>query len=317
MRRMLRKATPPALAAALLASTVVLTAFPAPASAQESDAQDAVPLDDAPSQQVRIEARRLENGRTEFALRPRDENGLWTDALLPDRRFFPVAATAGRWLVSGPIALRLASEEPGESQVQIWVRITARRLADDRIEFGLQRRTEGGRWADRLLPARRFFPTTAEVGRWLVSSPVTVTASPFDASAAGGGGRSGETLLAASFDRTCAVQPDGGVSCWGREGTRERLSASVLDDVLAVTIGDSTGGAVPHLCRARRRHRVVLGTGRSRGTGTRRRNGSPPAGEGSGNQGCGCRRRRRRPHLRGASQRTGDLLGGRLARAAR
>lgn len=247
MRRTLKKAMPAVLTAALLGSPVALGAFPSPAAAQEADVQDAVPLDDGPLRQMRIEARRLEDGRTEFALRPDEGNDLWADAILPDRRFFPVAATAGRWLVSGPITLQLAPEGPGQPEVRVWVRITARRLADDRIEFGLQRRGEGGRWGERLLPARRFFPTTAGVGRWLVSSPVTVTAPPLAAFATGGGGRSGETLLAASFDRTCAVRPDGGLSCWGREGTRERLSAAVLEDVLAVSIGDSTGGRF-HAC---------------------------------------------------------------------
>lgn len=243
VRRTLRNATLAVLAAALPA----LGTFPSAVAAQESAAQDAVPLDDRPSRRVHIEARRLENGRTEFALRPHDPSDFWEDLILPDKRFLPTDAPTGSWLVSTPITLRLAPEQPGEPEVRVWVRITARRLADDRIEFGLQRRTEGGRWGERLLPARRFFTTTAGVGRWLVSSPVTVTAPPFEAFAAGGGGRSGETLLAASFRGTCAVQPDGGVSCWGHEGSRERLSASVLDDVLAVTIGDSTAGRF-HTC---------------------------------------------------------------------
>ena len=215
--------------------------------AQEIPAEDALPLDEEPSQQVRIEARRLEDGRTEFALRPSGTGDFEEDLILPGRRFFPTEAATGRWLVSGPITLRLAPEEPGEAEVQIWVRITARRLADGRIEFGLQRRSEGGQWAERLLPARRLFPTSAGVGRWLVSSPLTVTAPGSGAFAAGGGGRSGETLLAASFDRTCAVRLDGHLTCWGHEGTRERLSAAVLEDVVAVTIGDSTGGQL-HTC---------------------------------------------------------------------
>ncbi len=215
--------------------------------AQQPAAEDALPLDEGSSQQVRIEARRLEDGRTEFALRLHGTGDSWGDLIVPGRRFFPTEAPTGRWLVSGPITLRPAPEEPGEPEMLLRVRITARRLADGRIEYGLQRRSEGGRWGERLLPARRFFPTTAEVGRWLVSSPVTVVAPAFEAFAAGDGGRSGETLLAASFRRTCAVQPEGGVTCWGHEGTRERLSASILEDVLAVSIGDSTGGRF-HTC---------------------------------------------------------------------
>ena len=48
-------------------------------------------------------------------------------------------------------------------------RIVARRLADGRTEFGFQPR--GG---ERVLPRVRYFPSTADVGRWLSSSPIEV-----------------------------------------------------------------------------------------------------------------------------------------------
>jgi len=48
-------------------------------------------------------------------------------------------------------------------------RIVARRLDDGRTEFGYQ--PQGG---DRILPASRYFPANATVGRWLSSSPVIV-----------------------------------------------------------------------------------------------------------------------------------------------
>ena len=48
-------------------------------------------------------------------------------------------------------------------------RIVAQRLADGRTEFGWQ--PSGGA---RVLPTQRYFPTDAEVGRWLNSSPVEV-----------------------------------------------------------------------------------------------------------------------------------------------
>ena len=54
------------------------------------------------------------------------------------------------------------------------VRIVARKLADGRIEFGLQQRDPDNTWGDRELPRVRFFPTTAGVNRWLVSSPLAV-----------------------------------------------------------------------------------------------------------------------------------------------
>ncbi len=54
-------------------------------------------------------------------------------------------------------------------------RITARRLADGRIEFGLQQRDTDS-WGERRLPRVRFFPTSAGTNRWLVSSPLDLTA---------------------------------------------------------------------------------------------------------------------------------------------
>ena len=58
-------------------------------------------------------------------------------------------------------------------------RISARRLADGRTEFSFEP-AQG----ERLLPATRFFPAGAEVGRWLYSSPIDVgTAGPIRLSA--------------------------------------------------------------------------------------------------------------------------------------
>ena len=204
-----------------------------------------------PEQWVRVEARRLEDGRTEFALRLHDAEDGWAERILPDRRFFPVAATTGRWLVSSPMTLNLRSVAPDGAAARLSVRITARLRADGRIEFGLQQRRADGEWGEHLLAARRMLPVDAHLGRWLVSSPLTVAPPRVGEFSAGGGARSGETLIAASFRRTCAVEPDGGVICWGEEGTRERLSAAVLEDVLTVSIGDSPRG-VFHTCALHR-----------------------------------------------------------------
>ena len=48
-------------------------------------------------------------------------------------------------------------------------RIVARRLEDGRTEFGY--RLEGG---ELVLPSKRFFPTSTQVGQWLNSTPVEV-----------------------------------------------------------------------------------------------------------------------------------------------
>ena len=68
----------------------------------------------------------------------------------------------------------VASQQSPDSDGAVEVRITARRLADGRVEFGLQQRSAPTtRWGNRQLPGIRYFPTTATVGRWLNSSPLT------------------------------------------------------------------------------------------------------------------------------------------------
>ena len=55
------------------------------------------------------------------------------------------------------------------------VRIVARKLANGRVEFGLQQHGLDDAWDERRLPTVRFFPPTARLGRWLASSPLTLT----------------------------------------------------------------------------------------------------------------------------------------------
>lgn len=56
---------------------------------------------------LRIAARRLANGKTEFALQSADRGtgqvAEWSERVLPRLRFFPATAVAGRWLMSSPI----------------------------------------------------------------------------------------------------------------------------------------------------------------------------------------------------------------------
>ena len=113
---------------------------------------------------VRIVARKLADSRIEFGLQQRNPNNTWGDRELPRVRFFPTTAGVNRWLVSSPLAV-----PPGDT------RIVARKLADDRIEFGLQQRNPDNTWENRQLPRVRFFPTTAGVNRWLNSSALTLT----------------------------------------------------------------------------------------------------------------------------------------------
>ena len=177
---------------------------------------------------MRIVARKIANGKVEFGVQERaiDENSAAT-ITLPRVRFFPTTADVNRWLNSSPLWLPAggrASEPASE------VRITARKLADGRIEFGLQQRQSDGTWGVRQLPRVRFFPTTAEVDRWLRSSYLTLTlpqatggddgatASPTDTAS--------ETPTAlpsaprfsgvsAGGNTSCGLVTDGSVACWG------------------------------------------------------------------------------------------------------
>ena len=80
--------------------------------------------------EVRITAQRLADGRTEFALQQREADDGWSERLLPRARFFPAAATVGRWLSSTPLTVR--SPGAGDDAEGAEVRITgaaARRWA--------------------------------------------------------------------------------------------------------------------------------------------------------------------------------------------
>ncbi len=122
---------------------------------------------------VRIAARELADGRIEFGLQQQQGDDTWGARRLPRARFFPTGARAGRWLTSSVLTVR-AGEAPGAFAGEYELRIVARRLADGRVEFGLQERPDGGSWGARQLPRARFFPADAPLGRWLRSSPLSL-----------------------------------------------------------------------------------------------------------------------------------------------
>ena len=143
------------VAAAAVLAVVSGAVVSSPVAAQESAASEA---------EVRIVARKLQNGKIEFGLQQRQTDRTWGRLMLPWVRFFPATATVGLWLRSAPV-------EPTVGEV----RIVARKLESGRVEFGLQQRQGDNSWSDRLLPSDRFFPTTARVGQWFGSSPLTLT----------------------------------------------------------------------------------------------------------------------------------------------
>ena len=149
-----------------VAAAIILAGFGSSGvAAQEPDAEA----------EVRITARRLADGRTEFALQERAAGGSWGERRLPRLRFVPASPAVGRWLSSSvltidfPVLAMLSAEE----DASVELRIAARRLADGRTEVALQERSPGGSWSVRRLPRSRFIPARPVVGRWLPSSSIT------------------------------------------------------------------------------------------------------------------------------------------------
>ena len=124
--------------------------------------------------EVRIAARPLDDGRVEFALQERSQDGEWSERRMPGARFLPSASTVDTWLSSGALTLLLDAEAGTTAEA----RISARRLADGRIEFALQWRTAGGDWSERQLPAARYLSAGAAIGAWQSSSPLPAGGQP-------------------------------------------------------------------------------------------------------------------------------------------
>ena len=235
---------------ALLAAVVAALAIVAVPSAVEAGRSSFAATDDLPNTltfaDVRVVARRLDDGRTEFALQ-RDQRPIWPraapdwgDPQLPALRFFRADAPVGRWLASSPLEVRIFDEAPGwrhsSGLTEVTVRITARRLTSGRLEFALQQRRTDDRWGESEFPERRFFPSDAPAGRWLVASPMTVFASyqpkpaspgPFTAIAA-------DDVWGPS-DHACALTTDGAITCWGTNASGE--SNTPDGRFTAVTVG--------------------------------------------------------------------------------
>ena len=74
-----------------------------------------------------------------------------------------------------------ADSSPSGANDEQDVRISVRRLADGRIEVGLQQRASGdqaGAWSGRRLPDARFLPADAPLGDWRHSSTLTLAPVP-------------------------------------------------------------------------------------------------------------------------------------------
>ena len=148
------------------------TVQPAGDSTETSEDDSAGAVDSATAD-LRIVARRLDNGKIEFGLQQRRHDGTWGERRFPRSRLLPVGAEVGRWLVSSPLTVSVGESADALADDHE-LRIVARRVSGGRVEFRLETRQEGGAWGDRQVPARRFFPAGARVGRWLGSSVITL-----------------------------------------------------------------------------------------------------------------------------------------------
>ena len=122
-------------------------------------------------------------------------------------RRFACLAAACLLAASGVAAVSSAAAGQGAGG-DVAVRIVARKVADGRIEFGLQQRQADASWGERMFPTRRFFPTTATVDRWLASSPLTTQHPQATAPAAQASGRDVLVALLAAL-QTAAENPAG------------------------------------------------------------------------------------------------------------
>ena len=192
---------------------------------------------------VRIVARKVADGRVEFGLQQRQADASWGERMFPTRRFFPTTATVDRWLASSPLTT---------SDGDVAVRIVARKVADGRIEFGLQQRQGDASWGERMFPTRRFFPTTATVDRWLASSPLTTQPPQATAPAAQASGRDVLVALLAAL-QTAAENPAGYDRSDYEHSSGELCDTSGTDPYTSLTFSAATCD-VDHIVAAAEAH---------------------------------------------------------------
>ena len=108
------------------------------------------------------------------------------------------------------VSTTAAAQEDNTAGDSTTVRIVARKLESGRVKFGLQQRQPDDTWGDRRRPRVRFFPTTATVGNWLASSPLTLTAPTTEQQST-----TQYSAVTAGLRHSCALRTDGTITCWG------------------------------------------------------------------------------------------------------
>ena len=188
---------------------------------------------------VRITARKLSSGTIEFGLQQRTGPDAWGERMLPASRFFPADAAVDRWLRSSPLTVTVAATA-ARPATDVTVRIVARRVFDGRVEFALRKQLDDGSYIGELLPRSRFFPTTAAVDSWLVSTPISVIST--QPSTTSPTAPSPFTALDGGRDHTCGLRADGTVDCWGEN--LDGQSDAPTGSYTAVSAGDEHSCAV-------------------------------------------------------------------------
>ena len=232
---------------ATLLVVLALGALPSAADAQPGEPDERAQVE------VRIAARRLSYGRTEFGLQQRQADGSWGPRLLSDRRILTGIIDLGLWKSGSPLQLRAAPASGGPT-VEFEVRVVARRHLSKRVEFAVQHRQARDRWSGRLLPDSRFLPVSVQEGRWLVTAPLTVTvggpteagdaldATPIDGEPPADSDdpdttTGGFTEVATGYGHGCGLRSTGAITCWGDNGGAK---AEPPDGrFLSVSVGES------------------------------------------------------------------------------
>ena len=105
------------------------------------------------------------------------------------------------------------------SAQDVVVRIVARKLADGRVEFGLRKVLSDGTLSGNLLPRSRMFPTTAAVGSWLQSTPISVITTQPSSTTTTPTTTTPTTEISVGGWHSCGRRTDGSVACWGNNGS--------------------------------------------------------------------------------------------------
>ena len=165
---------------------------------------------------IRISAKRLGNGWTEFGLQVQSGGGWGTDRQLPQLRLLRPTADLARWYRSSSIEL-----DSGHV-----VQIAARLVETGQIEVGLHE-TVNEEDGERRIPQTRLFPRSPTVEQWLNTSPLVLAnlnPEPAHTPLVGADGWVGSEIEFASWSN------NEGVHTWVRSGASVSNAAGAVEE---------------------------------------------------------------------------------------